>query len=229
VSGHSDGLESLLDRPIAFHRCFVTLTGSVQAALMLSQAVYWSRRTRRDGWFYKSRKEWQEETGLTRHEQDTARIALKKTGFWQEELRGVPATMHFRVAVEKLLSSLSETGKLDDAKPANLLAGKRQTLLLSETTTETTSENLRTFNPSTCGKAKATTPQQRTFGIVGRLTEAAEKILEGKPHSDHGDVVEELKQWAADHRIPYFAASHGASPIEQAITIALERTKRKTA
>ena len=29
-----------LDRPIAFHRCFVTLTGSVTVALMLSQAVY---------------------------------------------------------------------------------------------------------------------------------------------------------------------------------------------
>ena len=33
-------LLQLLDRPIAFHRCFVTLTGSVTAALMLSQALY---------------------------------------------------------------------------------------------------------------------------------------------------------------------------------------------
>ena len=34
----------LLDRPIAYHRIFARLTGSVHAALMLSQAVYWQNR-----------------------------------------------------------------------------------------------------------------------------------------------------------------------------------------
>ena len=55
------------DRPIAFHRCFVTLTGSVTAALMLSQAMYWQKRTKDpEGWWCKTVEEWTEETGMTR-------------------------------------------------------------------------------------------------------------------------------------------------------------------
>ena len=53
----------LLDRPIAYHRCLVTLTGSVTGAVMLSQAIYWQNRCNGD--FYKTQAEWEEETGLT--------------------------------------------------------------------------------------------------------------------------------------------------------------------
>ena len=68
-------LLQLLDRPIAFHRCFVTLTGSVTAALMLSQALYWQRRCKEpEGWWYKTLEEWTEETGLNRRETEAARI-----------------------------------------------------------------------------------------------------------------------------------------------------------
>jgi hypothetical protein len=229
-----ESLQSLLDRPIAFHRCFVPLTGSVQSALMLSQAVYWSQRTRKgDGWFYKSQKEWEDETGLTRREQDSARRSLKSTGFWEEDLRKVPATMHFRVSVEKLLSSLAESAKLDWRNRPNLIGGKRQTLSLSETTSETTSKNLRPLprpNSSTCGNVRpktTATPQQRRFAIVGRLTKAAGEILERNPDCQVGDLAELLKQWAADNDLVYFDAWRGSStPIQKAIDIALERRKK---
>ena len=81
-------IKDLLDRPIAFQRVFVTLTGSVTAALMLSQAVFWNKRVsvEKDGWFYKTIDEWQDETGLTRYEQETARKKLKK--YLQVERRG---------------------------------------------------------------------------------------------------------------------------------------------
>ncbi|MCP5135094.1 MAG: hypothetical protein H6976_16245 [Gammaproteobacteria bacterium] len=47
--------------------CFVTLTGSVTAALMLSQALYWQRRTQHaGGWWFKIRDEWTSETGMSR-------------------------------------------------------------------------------------------------------------------------------------------------------------------
>src|SRR5262245_20990917 len=131
-----ESIKKILDRPIAFHRCFITITGSVNAALMLSQAVYWSNRTSDpDGWFHKTAEEWEEEIGLSRHEQDNARAKLRNTGFWQEVRRGAPATMHFRVDGEvlhkKLIGvvevSLPESGKLDRRNVANQIAGKRQT------------------------------------------------------------------------------------------------------
>ena len=123
-------LTDLLKRPIAFHRAFVPIAGSVHAALMLSQALYWSDRTKDDdGWFYKTAAEWEEETGMTRHEQDGARRKLKETGFWFEDLRGYPPKQHYRVDQEILLSQFAEnrqsnlpkSGKLACRKPAKHL------------------------------------------------------------------------------------------------------------
>ncbi|MFO0481000.1 MAG: hypothetical protein ACK52M_05150, partial [bacterium] len=48
----------LLGRHIAYHRRLVDLTGNAKAALLLSQAVYWTRHGRdiaqRNGWFHKT-------------------------------------------------------------------------------------------------------------------------------------------------------------------------------
>lgn len=151
-------LTGLLDRPIAFHRVFVTLTGSVAAALMLSQAIYWSLRTKDpNGWFYKTQEEWEEETGLTRREQETARKQLRGTGFWQEDRRDVPAKLFFRIdktVLSRLLAnlnggksqtSMAENANLESTKTPILAGGKRQSIseITTEITTKTTSESVR--------------------------------------------------------------------------------------
>jgi hypothetical protein len=94
-----------LNRPIAFRRALVDLTGSVQAALMLSQAIYWQERvTREDGWWYKSIEEWQEETGLNRRRLETAR---KKNGkYLSSVLRDIPARLYWKVNREALRRDL---------------------------------------------------------------------------------------------------------------------------
>jgi hypothetical protein len=152
-----DVLQDALDRPIAFHRVFVKLTGSVTAALMLSQAVYWTKRANSGGigWFYKTITQWEEETGLSRHEQETSRKALRRFSFWQEKRRGIPAQMYYHVDIQSLSDELihiarspiapktsdnedkkeqstahtrlPESGKLDCGKTANKNPGKRQT------------------------------------------------------------------------------------------------------
>ena len=169
-------LQDALDRPIAFHRVFVKLTGSVTAALMLSQAVYWSKRANSndEGWFYKTRDQWEEETGLSRYEQESARKALRRLSFWKEDLRGVPAQMHYRVDITSLSSELLlvaesltdkphknvrllESSQLDGGNPANKKAGHQPACLgetsqhykgLSETTTEITTTPLTPLEPS---------------------------------------------------------------------------------
>lgn len=94
-----------IDRPIAFRRALVRLTGSVKAALMLSQAIYWEERvTREDGWFYKSIEEWQEETGLSRYAQETARKKCRK--YLLSDLRGLPAQLYWKVDREVLKADL---------------------------------------------------------------------------------------------------------------------------
>ena len=104
-------LLKLLDRPIAFHRCFVTLTGSVTAALMLSQALYWQQRAKSDdGWWFKTRDDWTEETGMARREQEGARKKLRNLGILQEDLRGVPATLWYKVDETGLLEAITNLG-----------------------------------------------------------------------------------------------------------------------
>ena len=159
-------LRKLMDRPIAFHRAFArirTKDGArlgATAALMLSQAVYWQQRTSDpEGWWYKSMEDWKRETAMTRYEQETARRRLRQTDFWQEERRGIPARLYFRVDLEALARALEETSDdpgyadgedeagSDDASagpptgqpepgqqvgwnPANKIAGIQQTRLL---------------------------------------------------------------------------------------------------
>lgn len=149
---------ALFDRPIAFHPGFVALTGSVNAALMLSQAFYWAKRTRHpDGWFYKSQEDWTKEIHLTRREQESARKLLRATGFWEEVRKGNPAKMHFRVDVEAFAlvmmgescvqTSMAESAihdPVEQSTKAPLLNGgnvhtpRARPISRSETTTETT-------------------------------------------------------------------------------------------
>lgn len=160
------------DRPIAFHPVFVELTGSLTAALMLSQAVYWSRRTSdENGWFYKTREEWTTETALSRTEQENARKALCKTGFWHEERRGVPAQMYYRIDAVELESSLQANCQQDGGKPAiwmagNLPSSRARPSLGSENTTE-----------STQGDAPASEGNQASDTVSVREAPARSKVV----------------------------------------------------
>lgn len=111
-------LDSLGQRPIAFQPAYSRICGSVVGGLMLSQAMYWSDRTRDpDGWFYKSREQWEDETGLSRSEQERARRVLKTIGVLEEERRGLPARLYFRVDRDRLGEALIGVGRevsLDD-------------------------------------------------------------------------------------------------------------------
>ncbi|HEJ9830432.1 DnaT-like ssDNA-binding domain-containing protein [Pseudomonas aeruginosa] len=143
-------LQALLERPVAYHRAFVALGAGVTGALMLSQAVYWSSRTNdADGWFYKSQVEWEEETGLTRYEQEGARKKLIKLGVLEERKQGVPCKLFFRVCMDVLSaslvaenqqSSMRKTSKLDCCEPAGCDAENQQAI--TEITTETTSSSV---------------------------------------------------------------------------------------
>ena len=100
-------IEAMNEQPIAFNKHYVFLGCGINGALMLSQLVYWTSRTKnKDGWIYKTHEEWTLETGLTRREQDTARKILKTLGFLVEKKVGVPCKLHFRVERENLYKAL---------------------------------------------------------------------------------------------------------------------------
>ena len=103
-------LLQMLDLPVSFHRCLVPITGSVTAALLLSQAICTAQEAdpTLNGWFRKSQDEWGEETGLSRWEQETARRLLREAGFLEERRSGMPAKLWYRVCPERVWRALQE-------------------------------------------------------------------------------------------------------------------------
>jgi len=112
-----DELRYLLQRPIAFHRVFADLAGGATGGLFLSQLFYWSDKgSDPDGWIYKTQAEWQEETALTRWEQERARKVLRELGILEEQRRDVPARLYYRLNVDALASMLNHALK-DEGSP----------------------------------------------------------------------------------------------------------------
>lgn len=95
---------------VQFCPVLARLCGSAAAGLMLSKAFSWSRTEQviaRGGWFWKTSGEWEEETCLSRREQQTARDIIRQKGFWEEKKRkinGAP-TLHFRINLGAILGA----------------------------------------------------------------------------------------------------------------------------
>ena len=100
----------LLGRHIAFQRRLVEVTSNVKAALLLSQAMYWTRHgrdiERSEGWFMKTVEQWELETGLSEREQATARALLRRLALLYERRVGMPAKLCFRVRPDHVLRAL---------------------------------------------------------------------------------------------------------------------------
>jgi uncharacterized phage protein (TIGR02220 family) len=151
-------LKTLLKRPIAFHRVFVDVAGDALSGLFLSQAFYWSQQQE---WFYKTQKQWRDETGMTRCEQERARAKLKKKGILEEKYAGVPCRVYYRLNMDTLVAALNacteavdtsllKTDTLDCQKPASKDAELQQTT--AETSPETSAET----TPGSLGGARET-------------------------------------------------------------------------
>lgn len=99
-------LYARLGSPVAFYLSLSQLAGSIPAGLLLSQSLYWTSHGRdidaNDGWFHKTHEQWQQETALTRAEQETARKRLRALGLLQEAYRGMPRRLWYRIDLARL-------------------------------------------------------------------------------------------------------------------------------
>jgi len=86
---------SQLGRPVAYYPKLAEFLGSVTAAIFLCQFAYWSGKEKNKGEIFKTAEEIKKETGLTIKQQKTARKILKAKGYLKEELRGIPAKIHY--------------------------------------------------------------------------------------------------------------------------------------
>jgi len=118
-------------RVVAHQPCFARVFGGAACGLLLSQFWFWTGtpcvRERNGGWFWKSQREITDETGLSRAETETARRRLCAAGVLEEERRGLPATMHFRLDVNVVVRAVWRHLQAQDA--ANKCAEAARTAL----------------------------------------------------------------------------------------------------
>lgn len=100
------------ESPIAFHRPLGKIAGSAGAGLFLSQLLYWSNKVKdENGWLYKTQQEWTDETCLRRGEQEAARKIWKDMKILEEEARGIPCKLFYRINFDMLAASFAQPAR----------------------------------------------------------------------------------------------------------------------
>jgi len=128
-------IKSLFQRLVAFHPVIAKATGSVKLTLIWDQINYWKEKTNDpDGWVYKSVEDLFNELGLSRYEIENARGIGLKLGVLECKLKGMPATMHYRVNEDRMIEVI---GKYLETKP------DKKVNITKETKTENSIEYVR--------------------------------------------------------------------------------------
>jgi len=136
-------LEVLGTKPISFNPDLARALGSVKAGLLLSQFLYWNEKGHNPNWVYKTIKEMEKETALSRNKQDNAIKICEKFGVLEKKVTGIPAKRYFKVNIEKIIelleSSLLKNNKQVCESASSRVANKQQTN--TENTSKNTPEN----------------------------------------------------------------------------------------
>jgi hypothetical protein len=104
----ADEVKALLAPNLVINPILARLTGSVSAAVMLSQAIYWSNHiSDTGGWFHTTRVDFEKETTLSCDKQSTARARLGALGFMHAERRGAPPMLFYRVDFDAIAEAVT--------------------------------------------------------------------------------------------------------------------------
>jgi hypothetical protein len=108
-------LEILGHPPIFIQPIYVhALSVSINAALFLTQALYWQHLfttkfpTETEHGFFQSQNRWQERTGMKRKAQENARRELRELGILKEHRGGLPCRLYYQVDLELLSEKIDD-------------------------------------------------------------------------------------------------------------------------
>lgn len=172
----------LTEPPILYNAGLARIIGSVKATIVLAQLLFWYGKGAKKGYVYKTIKEMQYETGLTRHEQISAIRDLKKLGIVSVSLQGIPAKRHFSVDVGRVMELITfgPDYVFKRGRTSGVAVSKKQTSN-TENTSETTSHKKPEKKP-TFKKRKLTDYErgQRVKVIKNRTEHLTNKMSVGK-------------------------------------------------
>lgn len=139
-----------MDKCIAFSPKLARALGGINEAIFVQQLYYWSDKgTRKDGFIYKTKKEWADETTLTARQQDCIVKKLKSKGILEtklhkvvsKDLNGTPV-LHYKLNIPLLqkviIPDYDETSQSETTKSVNSYT--ENTVIDYTESTNTTSE-----------------------------------------------------------------------------------------
>jgi hypothetical protein len=171
-------------------RPFLDFTGSFEAALLLSQIIYWSDRGRDpDGWFYKSYAQWQDEIGLSEYHVRKSSNKLVKLGLLETKVKraatGSP-TLHYRLDWPNFSGTFLNFLQEGTLKKFRNEPERISETLNTKTTTETTNKKEGAAHAATAPIAKVQeksqagskpSPAPKIFSTVAWVNPSALNLL----------------------------------------------------
>lgn len=180
---------------LAIPRAFISILGSLDAALVLSQIIYWSdRATMKNGWFAKSYAEWEDELSLSKYQIGKAVKALKPAGIETKvkKFDGSPV-VHYHVDKQVfsqwIVKKLDELGKSKNLTNQSAKTSQSSTETSAETTAKTTTkksaqraadENPKPFNIMKDAICTAFRWDKPTKSEWGQIQGAAKQLLDAE-------------------------------------------------
>jgi hypothetical protein len=181
------------DRPIAFLPNLARELGGMEEAIFYQQLYYWSDKgSLPDGWVYKTIAEIEEETTLTRRQQDRVRRKLIEDAWIEVKKTHAPngaPTLHYRCLVEisigtKRTNGNVRKGQMETHKRDKSKRTKSTNVPYTESTTEKTAESTAVEVSET---DTAQNPEELTPGTYAREFFGGNKI-----------IVLEVANWALE-------------------------------
>jgi len=195
-----------MEKVIAFHPELVEILGDIQTAIYFQQLYYWrDKGGRKDGYVYKSKKEIEKETTLSRFHQDKARKKLVELGWISVKkfkANGAP-TLHFKCLYElSLISKPVTNGKVTELPMEKRLSYQSITENTTENTTDIYSES------ENSEKSLLKPPNSNTLAVKNNKTnvQPEKNVTTGSNDSDFvlKDAMETLRTSKVYlHRIIY--------------------------
>ncbi|WP_052369228.1 hypothetical protein, partial [Glaesserella parasuis] len=215
-----------LGQPIAYYPQLAKPLGGVTAAILFGQLFFWQDKTSNPLGVYKTQAELEQETGLSRREQETARKKLVELGILVETHKRLEHRIYFKLDLVKfdaLMDDIREEAKPPLPNVTNEHSPMAESDIREEAkppfvNTENTSENTNN-NTSLTGSINAREKKSadlillEKFGITEQL--AKDFIVHRK--AKKSPITETaLKGFQRE-------ADKAKIPIQQAIAISIER------
>jgi len=128
----------LQDKPIAYHKIYSDITGSLTSGVLLSQLLYWYKAMGGKQ-FYKTDKDFMDELSMGLWELKGAKKKLLDLGLISTERKGIPAKTYYNININSIIALITSCGKTNSP-----VVGKTNNLIDEKPTT--TTENTQRIN-----------------------------------------------------------------------------------